>query len=447
MGAAASTNSTKLVVNSLTDISTDIIKESIISHNQDIIINIEDVDNVNISNVDALQSVHIDVSSLYNSFLTEENSDKINQQIAQKAQSLISGLNLGQLGITTNLLSDVIENSIKIKNKTLETCKLNSKQDFTLKIHKSKNVDIKDLTIHQIAGVLFECVQNSNNETILKKETDNKIDQIAATKLEGLDPKWAMIALAAGGVGIFAVGSSSIKTLIGPICILGGVGACVFQYWNSSKSLTINKMIFINKPLGELYFNLHLLKSVNKDSSKLNFSDYGDATFYEEFNNKISLYSGEENFENFKSNLSTNDFSVSITEIKDPDPTKDIKKELLLKFKPGLKFTSVILTVQNKITDYKIFKELPIEKNAPEIPENFVVIETKDLFLGRLKFYMIQSKVPFLFSTQTLTPTIVGMKKKPDIMNDVIKKPIFIIGASCILLGILLTYMMNKSRK
>lgn len=438
MGAAASTNSTKLIVKALTNVSTEIVRNSQVGQTQSIIISVQDAENVDINNLESYQNIHIDIEQLFKAYSTEENQAKINDQIAQKASELLSGLNFGQIGVSTNLLKNITENCIEIKNKSIETCLLNTSQSFILKIKKAKNVTVNGLHIKQIADVVFACLSDTSQETTLKLQTDKKIDQVASAKLEGLDAKWIMIALAVGGVGITTVGMSSIKPLIGPIISMCGVGLCVFQYIKGEKASTITTTAFLNNDLEKIYTSLVVTKKIRNVSKDSNFGDYGEADLYSYFNKTVTLYRGDIDLSSIKSNFTEHEISTSLNN-EDHLPNGTGIEEFMIDFKNEM-YSPIIVNAVSRIKSTHLLQEIP--KALDKFKNGDIIVELKNIFMGRIRVYQMVGDKPHLLETFDLDPMVIAKKTKAD-PKELIKHPLFICGVGVTILGILTMLLIN----
>lgn len=441
MGGAVSTNSTKIITKSILNISSDIIQESKIKQDQEVVITAENVGgSVNIDNANIEQTQQINSRNLFKSLNSEENNQKVNQEIEKITKSLITGLNLGQVATSISSLNDIIDNCINIKNSSLINCSLKTNQTFKiLEKDIEKDLNINNLNVNQLSTSVFDCISNVSSSSNISSETDMKIKQISSASAEGLDMKWLAIAGAVGVVGVGVTGASLLKKLLGPIISTIGGYLSYRQYMLQNANKVASSFVYLKHPL--TFYDKQLSLISTKDQKSDNFLDYGDADVYECSNKTISLYKGTF-IKNLVSDITYNDLTFEVEGntlkigIKNSDrytKTKDI----------------VISGLENINTVYRI--NTVSEAKNDEKTQHY----TGDLFIDLINFnntkkihiYYFKNKEKIYYTNFDLNPTILGIKYKNSInfLDLAEKDTLFLIGLGMLISGIILTIFLNKT--
>lgn len=238
MGASVSKNVTKVVVDAITTTTNEVIQNAYVSGNQSIIIKITDTNgNVVIDNNTFTQVLHVDINALMNTLNNTTSSQKIDQQIAQTAKSLISGLNLVQIASTDNVLNSLIKTMIEVKNVTTQQCLSNNTQVINIAISKTQgNVQITNNAFQQLADTIQTCVQQAVNDNKTLQDIENVLNQSTVSDVQGLSVEFIagiFIALAFTGVGGVFVGGK----IIFPLTLLASVISFILYFQWTTKNI------------------------------------------------------------------------------------------------------------------------------------------------------------------------------------------------------------------
>lgn len=447
MGAAASTNTVKLISDAVTSVSDEAVNKSASTNDQSILIKVEDTKgNVTISNTSVTQSSVINMRSLYLYLNSKDSTDKINQKIEQSAKALVSDLNLVQIGVSASTLDDIIKNTIDIKDKVLTSCFSENKQRYTLKVVRTQgNVSIDNLSINQFNNSITECINNVSSNMQLRKETDTAIKQLADTTVKGLTVEALLLYLALG------VGGTTLlvaKTLMGPILMAVGAAAVLFSYTKPKYTKKpIKKTIVYIKNNLDTKFPTDLLKVKTEPVLENDdFTQHGDYEVFESFGGNVTSYALPKNkkfnIDDIYDDIKPDDVIIrpvgpdTIT-VKIFESEKYIITENkgTIKLPPNLPLAGVRkITNESEITsgEYR-------PGNVFFIMENLV---SKHEIL--VKYIDAQNSLKNL-SIYYLDPTIVGYKDNtPEKFN--FKDPVFLIGIATFVVGVAVT-IFTKTNK
>lgn len=243
MGASVSKNVADVVTTSMASVTAKVLNNMSITSNQKNIIHVDHVTgDVDISGNRVSNMVKINLYVLSTTLDQADLKLQVDQNIAQAAKALISGLNLVQFSDAVNTINTTIKACIDIKNEVVQNCLLSGSQTSTITIsHVNGNVKITDNDVVQIANMLSSCVQNaaSNNRTI--SEVQQKLDQSAVAESQGLSLNLIVaiiIGIMVTGVGgTYAFGKVGSK-LIFPIMLLGSVITFVLYFVKTKKTIS-----------------------------------------------------------------------------------------------------------------------------------------------------------------------------------------------------------------
>lgn len=414
MGAATSVNSTDIVTKSVNSIIGDIVQEMIINNNQSAIIKVEDTDgDVEISDVNVNQKFNVNMEAIFSSLTETSNNNKINQQIEQIAKSLISGLNVAQVSVSTSTLNSIIDNCINIKNNAIETCRTSSEQVVEISVVRSKkDVKINNINIEQIGTNILRCITNAKNNEKIINDTDVKIKQLSSATAEGLDFKWIIVAVIASVGGLGIAGKSILSTLLGPLIAIFGGG---LFYYTSQKKTTKSSVIYIlNNNLPEIP-NDGPLKS---DEIIMNFGG------------------------NTKRYSSTNVQTIvnSPNEIKCDSISYDLREnELYLRVKNSSIYKVKTFTFPSEIKTVEIIQD----KNQEKINEKVKDKKPGDVVMdcSNIEF---SHKIVIYFGTEIMfthyfEPTAISYVAEPEPIS--FKNPVIILSVVLMVFGIIITIL------
>jgi hypothetical protein len=250
MGASVSSNVTKLVTNAIVRTSNEIIESAHATQNQSIIISVKDTEgNVEISSNTIKQTATVSMSGLVDALNNSENNIKLDQQIAQMAKAIISGLNLAQLADANNTVDSLIKTCIEVKNVTTQQCMIANMQNINLAVEGTKgNVSIVENDIGELASSIQSCVVKAveNNKTL--QDLTSTIKQASTSEAKGLSLAMIgliIIAMALTGVGGIYAGNK----IIFPAVLLGSIVSFVLYFqWTSRE---ISSYSFVGNTISE----------------------------------------------------------------------------------------------------------------------------------------------------------------------------------------------------
>ncbi|GHV54510.1 hypothetical protein AGMMS49579_15230 [Spirochaetia bacterium] len=253
MGASISKNISNVITHSVATTTSRILHNVTITTDQSNIIYVSDVTgDVDITGNNIQQNVHVNTQALMSNLTNSYTQESINQNIAQAAKALISGLNFAQLADANNLLKSTIETCIEVKNTALQTCSTTLSQDNIISInHINGVVNIKDNDIRQIVELFSDCIQKAVNESSSVNDITQKLSQVSSTSVKGLSFFTILIIIAAIVVG--GIGGTVIlgKELIFPaILIASVVNFALYFEWTSKNvySYAYEQNLISNEP-------------------------------------------------------------------------------------------------------------------------------------------------------------------------------------------------------
>lgn len=418
MGAATSVNATEIVTKSVNSIVSDIVQEMIINNNQSAIIKVEDTDgDVEISDVNVNQKFNVNMEAIFSSLTETANNNKINQQIEQIAKSLISGLNVAQVSVSTSTLNSIIDNCINIKNNAIETCRTSSEQVVEINVSRTKNnVKINNVNIDQIGNNILRCITNAQNNEKIINDTDVKIKQLSSATAEGLDFKWIIVAVVASIGGFGLVGKSVLTTLLGPLIALSGGG--LFFYTQRKSNNVKSSVIYI--------LNNNLTEISNDGPLK---------------NNEIIM-----NFGGNTKRYSSNNVQAIVNspnEIKCDTISYDIKQdELYLRVKNSSIYKVKTFSFPSEIKTVEIIKDKIEEKIKNKKPGDVVMDCSNIEFSHKIVLYFGTEEM----FTHYFEPTAISYLTEPEPIS--FKNPIVILSVALMIFGVIITIlnlMKNKN--
>lgn len=235
MGSAVSKNITKATTEAIAKVSNNIISTTKLSTDQTQIISVTDVDgDVHISDNIFTQKANINIKSLLNVLIQESVQQDLTMQIAQACKSIVSGLNIFQFPNAQNEINLFLKGSIELMNTISQSCFASLSENQTITVSRIKgNVYITNNVMSQIADIFQSCVQDAVSKNTIFQQLQEKIDQNASAKAEGLD-LWQIIILIAIVLGIPFVsvigGMAVVGKYLFPLSIITGAGCLVAYY-------------------------------------------------------------------------------------------------------------------------------------------------------------------------------------------------------------------------
>jgi Lipid membrane protein of large eukaryotic DNA viruses len=231
MGASISSNVTNLVTNAIVRTSNEVIQTAHAEQNQSIIIAVNNTTgDVVISGNVIKQVATVSMSGLSQALNNSDNNIKLDQQIAQMAKAIISGLNLAQLADANNTVDSLIKTCIDVKNATIQSCLMNTTQTVNLTVEGTKgNVSVVNNQFTQLATAIQSCVEKAvgNNKSL--QDISSTIQQAATSEAKGLS--LAMIALIVVAMALTGVGGVYAGSkIIFPAVLIGAIVSFVLYF-------------------------------------------------------------------------------------------------------------------------------------------------------------------------------------------------------------------------
>lgn len=431
MGAAASTNSSKLINKAIVDTMS---SNKISATNQsrmDIKINVSGNKDVVIDNLKIKQTATISSKALFDTLNTSKVNNEVDEKISEEAKSLIDGLNLFQAAASTNLISSVVENCVKIKNENMISCSNNVDQRIEVNVMDNNDVYMRNTDISQNANLVFNCISGVENKSTEQLKTDTTIKQLTDTAVHGLEAKYAVMIF--GIIALITVSSGKLllntfrTILLGPLIGIAG-GLVLVSGYNGSVDKDFFKDTRMRKKLKYIENavpGLVLIKSENlkKDDDIIS---HGEADLYEVFDNKVNLYS-------------SNNPEQAMEYPDDFDPSKLLiahEKNTITISIPNSRYKPQKLIVPLNITEIKTTDKINFK---PDDTDHAVYVY-KGLFklTGQVKVFQDSYIKDVIFS-----PAILSVKER---FNKTPSNPILvIIGWIGIALGITVTIIQTIS--
>jgi hypothetical protein len=235
MGSAVSKNITKAATEAIAKVSNDIVSTTKLTTDQTQIISVTDVDgDVVISGNTFTQKANINMKSLMNTLVQEDVQQNLTMEIAQACKSIVSGLNIFQFPNAQNEINLFLKASAELMNTISQSCASSISENQVISVSRVKgNVYITNNLMQEFADIFGSCVQNAVSKNIVYQKLQEKIDQSATAKAEGLD-LWQIIIIVALVLGIPFVsvigGVAVVGRYLFPLSILAGSGCLVAYY-------------------------------------------------------------------------------------------------------------------------------------------------------------------------------------------------------------------------
>lgn len=231
MGSSVSKNITNAVTTAIAKVSNNIIVSTKLSTDQTQIISVSDVDgDVHISGNTFTQKANINIKSLLNALVQESVQQDLTMQIAQECKSIVSGLNLLQFPNAQNEINLLLKGSVELLNTISHSCGDSLSENQVIEVSRVKgNVYITNNVFTQIADIFQSCVSDAVSNNTIFQQLQQKIDQNASAKAEGLD-MWQIIILVAIILGVPIGGIAVVGRYLFPLSILTGAG-CLAAYY------------------------------------------------------------------------------------------------------------------------------------------------------------------------------------------------------------------------
>ena len=454
MGASVSTNTSSILTTASNKIVYDITQKANKSGTQRFGIKAIDVEgNVIINGLRIDQSNRSHFKGAIAALSKTENEEKFKEEIAQAAKSLISGLNLANISVSTSSINNVIKNCIEIVNKNAAQCEAIDTQEIGIDTeHVKGDVVITNSTVNQVLDSFVNCLLNSSDVTSLTSAIDYDIKQVTSTKTEGLDVKWIAIAIALGIGGVSFAGAKALSTMLGPGMILAGAGLTYYSInsQNNHDTEYKNDYHYILNDVGDYYVDF------NKSDTQTIPSIPKDPTIYKHEGKQADVYEFSE-FEGNKIVVLYNGISnAQLKELNNLQSEKIERNDLIFNFTAEKK--DLLLSIKNskKYARVEILRGLtyPISKYnvLPEKVKNIKQIystgdDTIDLDISNFNYThtINMYKQGIHVAEYHLVPTLISYKNVE--LTEYYKKPMFLIGIGLMGVGLLMTLMSHSKGK
>lgn len=245
MGGSYSKNAQTILTNVVSKISSEIVQKSTISQSSSQIISVTNVTgDVVIKGNRMTQKVNLNMTALLDALSTAEAQQKLATELSQEAKSLTSGLNIGQLAITENLMNTFINASVDVMTKIGQTCSSFSNLQQTISVENIVgSVTIENNVQEQITEILTSCMEKATSNNATLQDVITKISQSASASAQGIS-EWAFMGLLAVFIGVPVVGGviggPMILKYVFPLLLVAGVVMIILYYYFSTTTMTLN---------------------------------------------------------------------------------------------------------------------------------------------------------------------------------------------------------------
>lgn len=236
MGSAVSKNITSATTEAIAKVSNNIVQQTKLSTDQTQIISVTDIDgDVTISGNTFTQKANINLKSLMNVLVQEDIQQALTMEIAQACKSIVSGLNIFQFPDAKNEINLFLKASAELVNTISQSCSSSLSENQVITVSRVKgNVYITNNLMQEFADLFQSCVQEAVSKNSIYQKLQEKVDQNATAKAEGLD-LWQIIILVALVLGIPAAsvvgGVAVVGKYLFPLALVAGT-ASLLAYYN-----------------------------------------------------------------------------------------------------------------------------------------------------------------------------------------------------------------------
>jgi hypothetical protein len=245
MGGSYSKNAQTILTNALSKISSEIVQKSTISQSSSQIISATNIKgDVVIKGNKMTQRVNLNMTALLDALSTAEAQQKLATELSQEAKSLTSGLNIGQLAISENVMNTFINSSIDIMTKIGQTCSSFSNLQQTITVENVVgSVTIENNVQEQITDILTSCMEKATSNNSALQDVITKISQSSSASAQGLS-EWAIMGLLAVFIGIpvmgGVIGGPMLLKYIFPLLLVAGVVMIILYYYFSTTTMSLS---------------------------------------------------------------------------------------------------------------------------------------------------------------------------------------------------------------
>ncbi|QQZ00461.1 hypothetical protein IJGMMPBP_00008 [Infectious spleen and kidney necrosis virus] len=234
MGAAQSFNGVDTVLKAVAEATSNIANNTKLTADSSQIINISHVKgDVIIKGMTMEQTVTVNLQATMKALANQETQQKVLNDMAQQAASVVSGINFGQYASATNSIKQFLSVTSRIVNNMTLTCsgEVNTKQVISVD-NVTGNVVIQDSVLRIFVSALSQCVQDATASSSSMQDVVNKLQQLATAKAQGVD-LWQLAAVLAGLLIGMPLATGSIlgkRGVIGMVLLVGGMGVAAYAF-------------------------------------------------------------------------------------------------------------------------------------------------------------------------------------------------------------------------
>lgn len=227
MGAAVSSNLTKLTTNIISESLTNVVKNETTNIQNSQVLTIQNVSgNVIIENNVFDIKVDVNMKSLVDALNDSNIRQNMEEEIAQASKALIKDLNLGNISDATNDIENYINDTLKISNSLSDICATQVNTNQVITVDKvGGNVIFRENEIRSAIKILENCIQNAVSKSSAVNSLQQVYAQTAASETKGISP-WAIASII--GTIALAIAGSAILPVIAPV-VVGGKYPIIFS--------------------------------------------------------------------------------------------------------------------------------------------------------------------------------------------------------------------------
>lgn len=245
MGSSSSTNTTRALVEAVTDIATTKIMETDVTINGTNYMSFKTTDGGDIIIDGLVQRIRatVNMQSLLEEVTTQNAQQQMEAQVTSLAKALTEGLNVGNLSRASNYVETTMQAYISQVSTVFLTCaaEVNSTQILIFEAQGGGIISARNVVQEQLSDIFQECVLNSTTLQVSLQELELMLESGASSTTSGIS-EWALVALAA--IALIALlcttvlpitlGLSSVMKyilpLLGAACIIAGIVFIVLYY-------------------------------------------------------------------------------------------------------------------------------------------------------------------------------------------------------------------------
>lgn len=243
MGNSNSSNASKVIVEAVSAVATDLVQQSQIHQDSSQIISVDgSTGPVRIDNNRMSQRASLNVRSLMKAMATESSRQKVAAEIAQRAKSLMTGLNVAQFSSASNTMDGLVKSAVSVLSSISDSCSTTVGQRQAIVVeHVGGQTMVINNLLEQISDAIGDCVQTAVNDSQTVNETLSKMDQAASATANGLTG-WVVVAALALAIGLPVVGGAvvgvALLKYLFPLMIVLGVAAIVAYFYFTAREMS-----------------------------------------------------------------------------------------------------------------------------------------------------------------------------------------------------------------